>query len=103
MTSRCSECMIHRVTLAETQALADVRGYALADRIKIEGHARKRMRERGASYDDIRSALVTAKECQFQEEARGEARWKVIGWDMVGDDLSVIVELTDGVVVVTLY
>jgi len=91
------------MTPAEAQALEDVHGYTLANRVEIQGHAWKRMRERGAKREDVRSALVTAKDCQAEPEVRGEARWKVAGVDTAGDALDVVVELVDGVIVVTLF
>lgn len=87
------------MTQAEAQALADVRGYALAYRIEYGPHAWKRMRERGAKREDVREALVTATICQAQPEER----WKVTGLDTAGDALTVIVVIEDGVVVVTLF
>jgi hypothetical protein len=87
------------VTSAEAQALGDVRGYALANRIEYAPHARLRMRERHVSREDVRSALVTAMSCQ----AEPDERWKVPGVDTFGDDLAVIVVIEDGVVVVTLF
>ena len=87
------------VTGAEAQALADIRGYALAGRIEVVPHAGRRMRERGVYFEDLRHALANAAVCHT--EAKG--RWKVPGKDEAGDDLTVIVVLEDGVVVVTLY
>lgn len=45
------------MTPAEARALADVRGYALANRIELGPHARQRMWERGAEREDVREAL----------------------------------------------
>jgi hypothetical protein len=87
------------MTAAEAQALADVRGYALANRIEYGPHARKRMRERGAGRADVREALVTAIACR----AEADERWKVTGIDTAGDELTVVVVIEDGVVVVTLF
>jgi len=87
------------VSPAEAQALADVRGFALANRIEYGRHARERMQQRGAGREDVRHALVTATSC----EARPEDRWKVAGVDTAGDELTAIVVLEDGVVVVTLF
>jgi len=51
------------VTPAEIQALADVHGYASAGRIRIVSHARQRMHERGARFEDLRQALISATCC----------------------------------------
>ena len=87
------------MTPAEARALADIQGYALANRIEYGPHAWGRMRERGARREDVRSALVTATSCQAQPDDR----WRVPGQDTEGELLTVIVVLEDGVVVVTLY
>ena len=82
-----------------TQALEDGRGYANANRFEYGPHARLRMRERRVSREDVLSALVMATSCQ----AEPDDRWKVLGVDTSGDDLTVIVVIEDGVVVVTLF
>ena len=56
--------------MTPAEALEDIRGYALAGRIEVTGHARQRMRERGAVFEDLRHALTTATACQ-SEPARG--------------------------------
>jgi hypothetical protein len=80
-------------------ALADVRGYAAANRIRIGRHAWERMAERGAQYEDVRHALTNARSCRAQ--ARG--RWKVLGDDRDGDELVLIVVIEAGVIVVTVF
>lgn len=80
-------------------ALADIRGYAAANRIRIARHAWERMAERGARYEDVRHALVNARSCRAQDQER----WKVSGADREGDELVLIVVLEAGVIVVTLY
>lgn len=85
--------------LREAEALARIRGYAGANRIEYSSHARQRMRERGASREDVRSALVTARDCSSQPDER----WTVVGEDTLGDELTVVVVIEDGVVVVTLF
>ena len=87
------------MTPAEAQALADIRGYALAGRIELSPHAEERMRERHVTYEDLRCALTGATNCR----ARPEDRWRVEGSDSEGDELSVVVVIEDGVVVVTLF
>jgi len=80
-------------------ALADVRGFAAANQILIGRHARERMVERGVLYEDVRSALVSARSCRAQDGGR----WRVSGSDRDGDDLDLIVVLEAGVVVVTVF
>jgi hypothetical protein len=85
------------VTPAE--ALAAIQGYAGANRIRIESHARKRMKQRGARYEDVRCALMTASRCDLQDNDR----WKLPGTDTDGDELTCIVVIEDEAVVVTIF
>jgi len=80
-------------------ALIEIRGYAAANRIRISRHAWERMAERGAQYEDVRHALATARRCRAQENDR----WKVSGVDRGEDELTLIVVIEAGVVVVTVY
>jgi len=81
------------------EALTAIVSYALGDRIEMGGHARKRMRERGVSYEDLRYALTKATHCALQSNDR----WRVLGADLDGDALEVIVVIEDGVIVVTVF
>ena len=85
--------------MSPAEALRDIRGFSAAGRIRIEGHARQRMAERGARYADVVHALSNASGCALQENGR----WRVNGEDLEGDDLTAIVVLEQGVVVVTLF
>jgi hypothetical protein len=87
------------VTSAESQALADIRGYALAGRIEVSPHAGRRMRERGVYFEDLRYALASATLCV----AEPDERWKVPSEDEAGEELTTIVVIENGVVVVTLF
>lgn len=80
-------------------ALADIRGYAAANRIRILRHAWQRMGERGAQYEDVRHALAGARRCR----AADLGRWKVSGDDLDGDELTLVVAIEAGAVVVTVY
>ncbi|MGA8893034.1 MAG: DUF4258 domain-containing protein [Anaeromyxobacteraceae bacterium] len=81
------------------QALADIRGYAAGGRIRILRHAWQRMGERGVRYEDVRHALVGARRCR----AADQGRWKVTGDDLDGDELTLVVSIEEGVVVVTVF
>jgi hypothetical protein len=87
--------------MTEAEALARVRGYALAGRFVFSrtGHAGLRMRQRNVRLQDVRSALVRAFHCSAQENGRS----KVEGPDVDGDDLTVIVLIEDGLIIVTVY
>ncbi len=87
------------MTPAELTALADVHGYAGANRLHFTRHARIRMEERGTSQEELRVILMAAPSCAIQ--ANGTVR--VRGVDNDGDRLDVIVALEDGVIVVTLF
>ncbi len=86
--------------MTPSEALADIRGFASAGRIVYGFHARQRMRERRVRQVDVQTALVGAVACRFQPE---EGTWKATGPDADGDELTVIVALEDGVVVVTVF
>jgi len=81
------------------QALANIRGYASADRIEYTSHARLRMSQRVVSFADVRHALMKARGCREQDAGT----WKVEGVDRSGEELTVIVALEGTVVVVTVF
>ena len=87
------------MTAEELKALDDVRGYAGANRIILSRHAERRMDQRGASYEDVRHALANAHDCRGQHDGT----WRVSGADLDGDEVTIVVALEDGVVVVTLF
>ena len=80
------------------QTLADIRGYAGANRVTLTGHVRLRMAERGAKRADVLHALQTARACKAQEST-----WLVRSSDSVGDEMTLVVAIEDGLVVVTLW
>lgn len=86
------------MTPAERSALRDIQGYAGANRIRLEWHARERMRDRNARYDDLRHALLTARTCTIQANGRIRVR----GFDIDGAALDPVVVLNGEVVVITL-
>jgi hypothetical protein len=57
------------------------------------------MRERRVKFTDLVHALVNARQCTLQENDR----WRVEGSDLDGDELTVVVVLDAGVVVITLF
>lgn len=87
--------------MTEAEALERVRGYAAAGRFVFSrtGHAGLKMRQRNVRLEDVRSALVRAFRCSAQDNGR----WKVEGPDIDGDDLTVIVLIEDGLIIVTVY
>jgi hypothetical protein len=87
-----------RMTPAE--ALRQIRGYAAAGRVVFSRHAYERMDERGATVRDVIKACAMASRCKRGER---DGRWKVTGKDLAGDDLSVVVAIEGGVIVVTIF
>jgi hypothetical protein len=85
--------------MSPQEGLELIRGYALANRIIITRHAEVRMVERGMTVEDIHHGLCTASACSQQPEGR----WRVRSLDREGIDLTLIVVLDDGVVIVTLF
>ena len=95
MSSAC-----HNEEVEAATALAQIKGFASAYRIVFGNHALERMELRHVGTDDVREALLTATSCRPE----GEPKWKVSGGhDLDGDELTVIVLLVRGVVVVTAY
>jgi hypothetical protein len=86
------------VSPAEVQALAEIQGYASANR-RFTRHAWERMDEPGVTERDVLHALKAAASCF----AQANGTWKVPSKDTSGDDLVAVVALADGVLVVTLF
>lgn len=57
------------------------------------------MMERNVRHGDLRNALVEAQSCV----ARRDDSWRVSGPDLDGDDLTVVLVIEDGLVVVTVF
>jgi hypothetical protein len=86
------------MTKAGTAVLAELR-LCSAGRIVLAGHARERMAERGATFEDVRHALANATACKAQPNGR----WRVTGPDLDGDELVLVVVPEAGVVVITVF
>ena len=84
----------------DDRALAEIQRLASLNRLVFTSHAAKRMDQRGAKREDVRAALVSATSARAQD--RGG--WRVEGGrDRDGDDLTVIVDIEDDVIVITLF
>ena len=81
------------------EALADIRGFAGANRVELSGHAKTRCYERGVTFREVVEALAGARSCS----AEPKDRWKVDGNDADGEPLVLIVAIEDGLIVVTVY
>src|SRR5688572_12583484 len=93
-----SASMIATPTVAE--ALDRVKGLTSANRWRIEPrHGIPRMRQRGASFEDVRHGLISAVDCHFQDNGR----WKLETEDLDGDEMFLVVVVEDDVLVVTLF
>ncbi len=57
------------------------------------------MRQRGVQPRDVRHALSTAQACRRQDNDR----WRVDSIDLSGDELTVVVVIEEGVLVVTVF
>jgi Domain of unknown function (DUF4258) len=86
--------------MTPAEALRQVRGYATAGRVRFTSHAYQRMSERGARRQDVIEACVKGERCSKGSEP---GRWKVTGPDLDGDDLTAVVVIEDGVLVVTMF
>ena len=87
------------MAVTEEEALEALNRAGAAGNFFLGGHARKRMKERGAGREDICHALREAKTCRQQPDQR----WKVPSFDLDGDDITLITVVEDDVVVVTLF
>lgn len=87
-------------SMTEAEALAEIRGLAAAGRVDFIDHAKKEMREAGADFVDVMNALRKAASCRYQPK---NDRWKVQGPDRDGDELTMMVVLDDGILVVTVW
>ncbi len=84
------------------EALGDVRGFASAGRVWFTRHARMRAADRagGSSVGELHvvHALKLATAC-----IPNDGKWKVSGPDLDGDELTAVVALEVGVIVVTVF
>ena len=87
------------MTKTEGEMLALVRSYTQAGRWEVDSHGRLRMRERGAAFGDVRHGLLAGRRCSVQ----GNGRWRLETEDLDGDDLTLILAVDDGVLVITLF
>jgi len=77
--------------MTPTQALSAAQAAARVGRLKFSGHARQRMKERGATEQHVNRAVITATRASWQPEY---GTWLLYGGtDLDGDDLQVAVEL----------
>jgi len=83
------------------EALADIKGYAAAGRIRVTMHAEQRMAQRGVQFADVLAAIRSAVTCRQSKDASN--RWIVEGRDRDGDDLAVCCAIEQGVVVITVF
>lgn len=85
----------------DAKALAEIQRLARLGRIVYTPHARRRMKERGATELDVRHALRIATAARYQADRRN---WRVEGGvDTEGDELMLICDLEADVIVVTLF
>ena len=74
-----------------TRARRRIRELGRARRVRFTGYAALRMLQRGVAAAEVFRVLTTAQRCYAQANER---------WRLVGEDLMVVVELTDEAVVV---
>ncbi len=99
-----SSLRLRLVNPDELKTLAEVRGYAGANRVTLSFHANRRLRQRGGGPADAVHALTNAVSCADQRADPGRTGdWRIMGPDTDGDDLTCAVILADGVVVVTVF
>lgn len=88
------------MALTPDEALEQIQRAGTQDNFEIERyHALKQMRARGAIREDVRHGLMYATTCTLQ----ANGRWKVPSLDLAQDPLTLIVELRDDVLVITVF
>jgi hypothetical protein len=90
-----------RHDVRDDKALAEIQGLAWLDRIVVTWHGRQRMAERDVTEHDVRWALRTATEAFRQGDREN---WRVEGGvDLREEDLTLVCDLADDVIVVTVF
>lgn len=92
----------HNPTTSPGEVLASARIAGKLRRFRTaEPHVRQRMVERGVTLKCLARALQTATTAHYQPDS---GRWRLDGGvDSDGDALTLVVEVRDGVLVVTLF
>ncbi len=85
--------------MATSEILEEIRENARWGRLIITWHARQRMFERSVFDEDLEEAIETAIKCLEQEDGT----WRVEGFDMEGDELTLIIALEGDNVIITLF
>jgi len=82
--------------------LGIIKEAAAGGRVEFWQHARQRMNERGVDVGDVMKVLRDPKALRTAHEPN---RWGVVGMDLRGDGLTVVVEvvLLEDVAVVTVF
>lgn len=84
--------------MSPQEAIESIRGYAAAGRIIVTRHAYERMRQRNVTFRDVTLALSAARICDA-----ANTNWRVTGPDVDGDELTLVVAIESGVIVVTVF
>ena len=82
--------------------LSEIRRLARSGLILLTDHARRRMYARGVLLADVRCALLNATALK-KSAAEQASDWTVSGPDMDGDELTLGVVVSGGVVVITVF
>jgi hypothetical protein len=86
--------------MTPAKARAEIRRAGVMRRVMFSPHARQRMAQRFVRPDDVYNAMEHHASCKAGDEP---GRWKVVGPDIDGDELTLIVVIEADVVVVTLF
>jgi hypothetical protein len=85
--------------MTPAEALELIQEYVHFGRTRFTTHALRRMFQRNISRQDVYTAINTALSCLVQEDES----WRVTGQDKEGDELTVIVSIEGGNVIITVY
>lgn len=85
--------------MTETEALAEIRGLAGANRIVYSSHSEDRSGERTVTYRNLWHALMNATRAKLQ----ANGRWKASGKDLDGDHLDVVLIIEGDLIIITVF
>jgi hypothetical protein len=91
------------VAVEGSDALRVIRGYATANRVVFTKHAKERASQRAsgsAGLQHVLHALRNAATCRVGDKPDS---WRSTGPDLDGDDLTAIVVIEGGLIVITVF
>ena len=85
---------LHLFLVNATRARRRIRELVRAGRVRLTDYCALRMLQRGVGVAEVYRVLASAPSCRAQPNGR---------WRLLGEELTVVVELTENAIVVTLF